>query len=155
MRISTKFPIAVHVVMIIAALSHVRKVNSKIIAESTGVNAVIIRNIFRSLKQANIISVSPGPTGAMLARNIKDITLLDIFIAVEQTNTDDIFAFHKHPNEHCPIGSNIYGILKYHLDDSVNALKEELSKVTITMLVNELRSLLPDLPLPPDMNDDQ
>ena len=146
MRVSTKFPVAVHTIMIIAAMSSIRKINSDIISESTGVNAVIIRNIFKSLKQANIILVSPGPGGTKLARNPKDITLWDIFSAVEPIYTDDIFKFYKQPDEYCLIGGNIYSILKHHLDDSINALKEELSKVTIAMLVDELRNIMPELP---------
>lgn len=146
MRISTKFPVAVHTMMIIAALSDKRKINSEIISESTGVNAVIIRNIFMSLKQANLILVSPGPGGTTLARHPDSITLWDIFAAVEPIETEGIFKFHQNASEHCPIGSNIYGLLRNHLDDAVDALKAELSDVTISMLVGELRRLMPELP---------
>lgn len=146
MRASTKFPVAVHTVMIIAALSDERKINSEMIAESTGVNAVIIRNIFQSLKRAGIIRVSPGPGGTTLARSPDAITLWDILSAVEPMETEDVFRFHKHPAEHCLIGGNIYGLLKGHLEDAVEALVKELSGVTIAMLVDELRGVLPQLP---------
>ncbi len=150
MRISTKFPVAVHTIMIIAALSDKQKINSDIISESTGVNAVIIRNIFMSLKKANLILVSPGPGGVKLARNPETITLWDIFTAVEFIETEDIFKFHQNPSEHCLIDSNIYGLLKNHLDDAVEAMKIELSNVTISMLVDELRRLMPELPPLPE-----
>lgn len=152
MRVSTKFPVAVHTMMIIAAMSETMKINSDIISESTGVNAVIIRNIFKSLKQANMISVSPGPGGTKLARSPDDITLWDIFAAVEPMDTDGIFKFHEHPDEHCVIGGNIYSLLKTHLDDGVNALKSEFSKVTISMLADELRTIQPELPPLPEQN---
>ena len=154
MRVSQKFPVAVHTIMIVAAMSSVRKINSDVISESTGVNAVIIRNIFQSLKQANIIRVSPGPGGTTLARSPDDITLWDIFSSVEPMNTDDIFKFHKQPDEHCLIGGNIYGLLKHHLDDSICALREELSKVTIAMMVDELRGIMPELPPLPDKSEE-
>ncbi|MFD0896836.1 RrF2 family transcriptional regulator [Loigolactobacillus binensis] len=150
MRFSTRFPIAVHTVMIIAALSNDRKINSDIISESMGVNAVTIRNVFKSLKQANMILVSPGPGGTTLARRPDDITLWEIFSAVEPIDTNDIFRFNKQPDEHSKIGGNIYGILRTHLDDGINALEEELSKVTISMMVDELRERMPDLPPLPD-----
>lgn len=146
MRISTKFPVAVHAMIMIAGLSKFKKVNSDTISESTGVNAVIIRNIFKSLKEANMIQVSPGPGGTTLARSPDSITLWDIFSAVESGNTDDIFSFHQHPSDTCPIGGSIYGLLKNHLDDAVGALKKELSHVTLAMLLEELFTLLPDLP---------
>lgn len=145
MRISTKFPVAVHSLIMIAALSNRKKINSEAISESTGVNAVIIRNIFKSLKQANLISVSPGPGSAALARNPDDITLWDVLTAVEQTETQDVFKFHKNVSEHCPVGSNIYGLLKTHLDNAVDAAKREFSKVTLAMLLNELFQSMPDL----------
>lgn len=145
MRISTKFPVAVHSLIMIAALSDKQKINSEIISESTGVNAVIIRNIFKSLKQANLILVSPGPGGTALARSPDEITLWDILTAVEQVETKDIFKFHKNVSEHCPIGGNIYGLLKTHLDDAIDSSKNEFSKVTLSMLLTELYNLMSDL----------
>lgn len=152
MRISTKFPVAVHSLIMIAALSDKQKINSEIISESTGVNAVIIRNIFKSLKQANLILVSPGPGGTTLARNPNDITLWDILAAVEQVETEDIFKFHKNVSEHCPIGGNIYGLLKTHLDDAIDSSKNEFSKVTLSMMLDELYSLIPNLQHLPEKN---
>lgn len=146
MRVSTKFPVAVHSLIMIAALSPRQKVNSDLISESTGVNAVIIRNIFKSLKQANLIAVSPGPGGAMLARAPEDITLWDIFTAVEQMESRDMFKFHQNVSEHCPVGRNIYGILKTHLDDAVDSFKKEFSRVTLSMLLAELFHLMPNVP---------
>ncbi|MDL2206886.1 Rrf2 family transcriptional regulator [Eubacteriales bacterium OttesenSCG-928-N13] len=146
MRVSTKFPVAVHTMMIIAALGETRKINSDVLSENIGVNAVIIRGIFKSLKQAKMISVSPGPGGTRLARNPDDITLWDIFSAVEQVEMEDVFAFHEHPTGHDLIGSNIYGLLKTHLTDGVAALRKELSGITIAMLVDELRERMPELP---------
>lgn len=146
MRISTKFPVAVHTLIMIAALSDKEKVNSDKISGSTGVNAVIIRNIFKSLKQANLILVSPGPGGVTLARNPDEITLWDILTAVEQVETEDIFKFHRNVSEHCPIGGNIYGLLKTHLDDAIDSSKNEFSKVTLSMMLGELYDLMPDLP---------
>ena len=43
------------------------KVTSKIIANSTGTNPVIIRNIFGALKKAGIIKIRQGRSGAELA----------------------------------------------------------------------------------------
>ena len=145
MRISTKFPVAVHALIMIAALSEKQKINSDKISDSTGVNAVIIRNIFALLKQAGIILVSPGPGGTTLARSPDEITLWDILTAVEPVQTEDIFKFHQNPSEHCPFGSSIYGLLKTHLDDTVDSMKEELTNVTLSMLLNELYELMPFL----------
>lgn len=141
---SSKFPVAVQITMIIAALSNDRKVNSELISESIGVNAVIIRNIFKGLKEANIISVSPGPGGAVLARNASEISLLDIFLAVETLDTK--LKLPSASDKHMQIGSNINDLLENHLNDGINAMKLELSKVTIEQMAEELRAAMPELP---------
>lgn len=153
MRVSTRFPIAVHALMMISALSGQRKVNSDFVSESTGVNAVIIRNIFIQLKKASLISVSPGPGGTTLAKSPEQISLWDIYVAVEVERTEDIFKFHENISPNCPIGSNIYELLFSHLDDAVMALKKELSGVTIADLINELHQRVPNLPSPTEHMD--
>ena len=142
MRMSTKFPLAVHTMMIIAAFCEKVKINSDVISQSTGVNAVIIRNIFKSLKEADMILVAPGPGGARLARSADSISLWDIFLAVELPNPDGFFRFHEQPDMRCPIGGNIFGILKNHLDEGVDAMKQKLSNVTISTLLDEMSSRL-------------
>lgn len=151
MRVSTRFPIAVHALMMISVFTDKRKVNSDLISASTGVNAVIIRNIFAQLKKAGILSVSPGPGGATLAKAPEQISLWDIYAAVEAEKTEDIFKFHENMSPHCPVGSHIYGLLYSHLDDAVKALKKELSGVSLADLVNELHQKVPDLPDLPAM----
>ena len=145
MRASTRFPLAVHTLMIISAFSDQRKINSDTVSKSTGVNAVVIRNIFAQLKKAGLISISPGPGGTTLAKKPEQITLLDIFTAVEAEKTEDIFRFHGNPSPHCPIGCNIYELLFTHLDNAVSALKKELSSVTLADLINELHQKVPNL----------
>ena len=145
MRASTRFPLAVHTLMIISAFSNQRKINSDTVSKSTGVNAVVIRNIFAQLKKAGLISLSPGPGGTTLAKKPEQITLLDIFTAVEAEKTEDIFRFHGNPSPHCPIGCNIHELLYAHLDNAVSALKKELSSVTLADLINELHQKVPNL----------
>jgi len=153
MRVSTRFPVAVHALIMVSALSGQRKVNSDFVSESTGVNAVIIRNIFIQLKKAGLVSVSPGPGGTTLAKQPEQISLWDIYVAVEAEKTDDIFKFHENISPNCPIGSNIYEILHSHLDDAVKALKEELSGVMLADLISELHQKVPNLPRPPERVD--
>jgi len=142
MRVSTRFPVAVHALMMITALSKEKKVTSELISESTGVNAVIIRKIFLNLKDAGLISVSPGPGGAKLSKSPDKITLWDIYMAAETENIHEIFKFHNNRSPHCPIGVNIYEILYSHLDKAIYALKKELSGVTLSQLLEELNNRL-------------
>jgi len=148
-RMSSKFPLAVHVLMIIAAFGEKAKINSNMLAQSTGANAVTIRNIFKSLKDADMISTSPGPGGAKLARSADSISLWDVFLAVELSDPNEFFKFHEQADSRCPIGGNILGILKGHLDESVEAMKQKLSTVSIALLLDETEKRLSDLSLCP------
>ncbi len=147
MRTSTKFPVAVHALMMIATATAVKqKINSDDIAKSTGVNAVNIRTIFKALKEANMISVSPGPGGVTLAKSADSITLWDVFTSVETMDTEGIFKLHQNPSDDCIFGHNIYGLLKAHFTQAVSAAQRELSSVTIAMLLEELRAVAPQMP---------
>lgn len=146
MRGSSKFPIAVHSLTFIAAFGDNNKITSEMLSKSIGVNAVTIRNLFSQLKKAGLIAVSPGPGGVKLGKNPEAINLLDIYQAVESIETDDFFKFHETVSPNCPVGGNIYDLLHGHLEESVAALKRELTKTTLKDLITELREKVPDLP---------
>lgn len=138
MRVSTKFPIAVHALVMIAMSTNGQKITSQIISRSTGVNAVTIRNILKDLKKNGMISMSPGPGGTIIAKKAEDITLWDIYTVVENIETTDIFKFHQNVSVVCPVGSNINGILQNHLSDAITALQKELSSVTLATLLDDI-----------------
>ncbi|NBJ14541.1 MAG: Rrf2 family transcriptional regulator [Dehalobacter sp. 4CP] len=137
MRVSTQFPIAFHALVMIANFKDIR-VTSDIVARSAGCNAVTIRNIFSKLKKAGLLSVKAGTGGTALGKPVEDITLWDIYAAVESDDADEIFKIHSNTSGTCPIGSKVRGLLSPHLDNAVAAMKAELSKVTLSQLTDEL-----------------
>lgn len=140
MRVSKKFPIAVHTLLMFAYFPEER-ITSETIAESAGCNAVIVRNIFKDLKQAKLLNPGTGKSTTQLAKSLYEITLWDIYCAVETVRTDEIFKMNKNASGTCRVGSNLNTILLNHLDDAVAALKKELSKVKLNDLAEELRNL--------------
>ena len=85
--------VAAHILMCIGYFQGKEKLTSDFLAGSVNVNPVVIRNTLGKLKKAGIVRVEAGIGGASLARDPSDITLLDIFSAVE-TDTD-LFHFHE------------------------------------------------------------
>ena len=81
MQISSRFTIAVHVLICIVSFSDEYKVTSEFLASSVNVNPVVIRRILQQLKKAEIVEVKRGFGGAELARDPKDITLLDVYFS--------------------------------------------------------------------------
>lgn len=142
MRVSKKFPIAVHSLLIMTQFENTEKATSAKIAQSTGANAVIIRNIFISLKEHGLIQSATGKNGGVrLAKDKKDISLWDIYSAVETDDIDEIFRFHEGSGS-CAVGKNIYQLMVPHMDDALAAMRNELKRVSIDTLCLELQEML-------------
>lgn len=140
MKISSRFSIAVHTLLCIL-LFRDEKITSNFIAGSVNVNPVIIRNILIQLQKAKIITVKRGTGGISLNKSAKDITLLEIFEAVESLN-GKLFGFHKNPNPKCQVGKNITKILEPKLDNIQKTMEKELKKTTLKDIFDNLENNL-------------
>lgn len=140
MKISSRFTIAVHTLLCILLFKD-EKITSNFLSGSVQVNPVIIRNILIQLKKAKIIIVKRGKGGISINKKAKDITLLDIFEAVESLD-GKLFSFHKKPNSKCPVGNNITKILLPKLDDIQKSMEKELEKTTLEDIFNSLKNNL-------------
>ena len=137
MKITSRFTVAVHTLLVIYYFSGKEKTTSDFIAASVNVNPVVIRRTLLSLKGAGMIEVKAGSGGATIVRDLKDITLYDVYRAVDSVE-GDIFHFHENPNPACPVGKNIHAVLDTHLADAQAAMENELKKVTLFDLTREL-----------------
>lgn len=140
MKISSRFSIAVHTLLCILLFKD-EKITSNFIAGSVNVNPVIIRNILIQLQKAKIITVKRGTGGISLNKSAKDITLLEIFEAVESLN-GKLFGFHKNPNPKCQVGKNITKILEPKLDNIQKTMEKELKKTTLKDIFDNLENNL-------------
>lgn len=137
MQLSSRFPVAVQMLIILAWCPEDVKITSDAIAASVNTNPVLIRRIMGYLKKADLLSVAPGTGGTKLTRNSNEITLLDVYQAVELTDEDRLFGLHETPNLQCPIGSRINEVLLPHLEVARRALEASLASVTIEELLEE------------------
>ncbi|MEE0027719.1 MAG: Rrf2 family transcriptional regulator, partial [Atopobiaceae bacterium] len=101
---------------------------------------VVVRNVLGQLKAAGIVRVEPGVGGASLAREPQDITLLNVFCAVE--DHDGLFRFHDNPNPECPVGRNIHDVLGERLAAADAALEAQLASTTLRDLMDATNSRL-------------
>ena len=138
MKISSRFTIAVHTLLCILLFED-EKITSNFLAGSVNVNPVIIRNILLQLQKAGIITVKRGTGGIKLNKKAKDITLLEIFDAVESLD-GKLFSFHKKPNSKCPVGNNITKILLPKLDEIQKSMEKELKKTTLKDIFDSLKN---------------
>ncbi len=142
MQISSRLTVAVHMLLCIEIFKNQRKVTSDILASSVNVNPVVIRRILQQLKKAGIVSVVRGSGGADVARPLEDITLLDLYNAVECVDGGGLFHFHENPNQLCPVGRNIHAVLDGRLEEVQTAMEREMSSVTMRDILNDTRSLM-------------
>lgn len=149
-----------------AQKKHCKPMTGEALAESVGAHSVIIRNILAQLKSANLIETRRGGSGARLAKSPSKISLLDIFNAVQSTKTsqasnatnnnakissksskkskisqNQLFRFHTNPNELCPLGKHIHGILDTRFLQAQSVLESYLSTVLLSELISELDEL--------------
>ncbi len=131
MQISSRFTIAVHVLICVEMFKNTRKVTSDFLASSVNVNPVIIRRLLQQLKAAGIICVARGSGGADLAKLAGDITLLDVYRAVESVDGGELFRFHENPNPLCPVGRNIHAVLDGKLAEIQGAMENRMRTMTL------------------------
>ncbi|HFI0150939.1 TPA: Rrf2 family transcriptional regulator [Streptococcus suis] len=139
MQISSRFTIASHILVLLALEGEKEKQTSTSIAGSVGVNPVIIRNILAQLKEAGLVQVARGVGGARLAKSPDQMTLLQVYQAVELFGEKGkLFGFHEQPNPNCQVGRNIHPLLDSRLENAQSALERELEQTTIADLLAEL-----------------
>lgn len=139
MKITSRFTVAVHTLLVIYNFSATTKVTSDFIAASVQVNPVVIRRTLLSLKAAGMVDVKAGSGGASIIKDMGDITLYDVYKAVDSMD-GDMFHFHENPNPACPVGRNIHAVLDAHLADAQAAMENELKNVTLLDLTKDLAS---------------
>ena len=139
MQFSSRLPIAVHVLLAIVEFEGKEKTTSVFLSGSVNVNPVIIRNTLGQLKAAGLITVKAGEGGSSLAKEPKDITLMDIFHAVEKE--EDLFHFHENPNPECPVGKNVHAVLNDKLLAIQEVMFKKMRSITLQDLLDDLKKI--------------
>ena len=137
MQISSRFTIAVHILICIETFKEDYKITSDFLASSVNVNPVVIRRLLQQLKKAGIINVKRGSGGAYIEKPLDKITLLDVYNAVECIDNGNLFHFHENPNSRCPVGRNIHSVLDRRLDSIQQAMEREMSSVTLQDIADD------------------
>ncbi|WP_129689848.1 Rrf2 family transcriptional regulator [Gottfriedia acidiceleris] len=137
MKISSRFTVAVHILSLVT-IENSALCTSEWIAESVNTNPVVIRRVMGKLKNAGLIQVRRGTGGSTLHKPLNEITLLDVYKAVEVVEEGELFQFHEKPNPNCPVGANIQAVLELILNRAQEAMEKILDEVTMEELVSVL-----------------
>ncbi|MEC0094160.1 Rrf2 family transcriptional regulator [Paenibacillus macquariensis] len=148
MAISSRFSVAVHILSLLE-ISKTERLTSEFIASSVNTNSVVVRRIMGMLNKAGIINTSPGVARAMISRPIAQISLLDVYLAVEIDHQDHLFSIHDKANPNCLVGKNIQHTLEQRFTQAQRAMENELASVTLEQIVTDL--LVQDSSIPSTM----
>lgn len=142
MQISTRYSIALHILVCIDIFSDKEKITSDYLAKSIQVNPVIIRKILQQLKRANILQVNRGSGGATLLKDSGDIDMYEVYKAVSCVDENGLFNFHDNPNPHCLIGKNIKNTLEDKFVEIQTAMENKMKNITLKDIVDDINNLL-------------
>lgn len=139
MQISSRFTIAIHILTCVEVFGEEYKITSDFLASSIRVNPVIIRKILSQLRNAGLIEVARGTGGTKITRPAGEITLYDVYEAVDLLEEGTLFHFHENPNPVCPVGRNIHKALDEKLECIQAAMEDEMRRFTIADVVDQIR----------------
>lgn len=137
MSISSRFTVGVHILALIE-LNKDGISSSEFLAGSVNTNPSLIRKIMGMLKKAGLLEVQPGVAGAKLAQEPGNISLLDVYKAVDVVKEKELFSFHENPQPDCPVGRNIQDSITPILSAAQFALEKVLANVTIEDVVKDI-----------------
>ncbi|MEH7332095.1 Rrf2 family transcriptional regulator [Neobacillus drentensis] len=134
MSLSSRFAVGIHILTLLEINKN--GVNSSdFIASSVNTNPVVIRKIMGMLKNAGLVKVRPGIAGTMPAKELSEISLLDVYKAVNIVQDQELFGMHENPNPACPVGRNIQETITPFFSVAQLALEKALGNVTIQDVV--------------------
>jgi len=141
MQISSRFSVAVHVLTLLAVTPAGELLTSDRMAGSVNTNPVVIRRILGQLKRAGMVEVRAAAGGTYLRRPAAEITLLDVYRAVEVVEAN-LFSIHDKPNPKCPVGRNIQAALDDTLRRAQVALEQQLAGVSVAQIATGMGEMV-------------
>ena len=119
----TKFSSAIHALILISE-------------SETPMNS---EQIATRLRKAEIIEGRRGISGFRLVRKPDDISFLDIYKSVMETDSLHLFDIHQNPNDACIVGHNIRPVLNGMFRNMEECAEKELAGITLADCISNMR----------------
>ena len=132
----TRLSSAVHALVLVSQSA--APMSSEQIATSVGTNASYVRKIMASLGRAGIVEGLRRSGGFTLLRPASELTLLDVYRAVEGTGGVHVFDVHRNPNDECIVGRHIQPVMSEVFGRMEERLARELAGVTLADCIKQL-----------------
>ncbi len=134
MAANTRFATGVHAMVLLAAEPDQLQTSEQL-ASKLDINPVVVRRVFSLLHRAGLLESQKGPRGgSRLARSAKQITLADIYAAVEG---GELFHTAEFRGGH---SAKVSAALERIFGAAEAAMREELDKTTLNQLAKKAKS---------------
>lgn len=133
MKYSTKLSDAVHIMALIA-INQNSALSSSAIATSVKTNPAFVRQIMMKLKKAGLMSSVTGHAKPALSRPAEQITLLDIYKAVE--GEKPLLHLDTHTNPDCGVGINIQLALQDYYQEVQSAAENRMKGINLQNIID-------------------
>lgn len=141
MRYSTKLSDAVHI-MIFIAINQEDDLSSAAIATSIQTNPAFVRQIMMKLRKAGLMSSVAGHAKPALAKPAEQISLLDIYKAVE--GEKPLLHLDTHTNPECGVGINIQLALQEYYGEIQKTAEEHMSRISLRDIIRSYQKRIED-----------
>lgn len=144
MQFSHRLALAVHLLACVAENAGKEKTTSNFLAERLDVNPVAVRQVLGRLKEAGLVAVESGVGGTSLLRKPKDISLWDVFRAVENAD-QPLFALHGSAENAGAEGRLARDVIASRLKDVQKDFERGLKDITLKNVIKDMRRRTADL----------
>ena len=128
MKYSTKLSDTIHL-LIFLYLGEGQKMTSARIAESVKTNPAYIRQLMSALKNAGLIFSTQGQAKTSLTKDPRQITMLDVYRAVE--GGKPLLHLDIHTNPQCGVGVNIQLSIGDFYKDIQQVAEKKMNEITL------------------------
>lgn len=139
MKYSTKLADAIHTLVFIA-FGNSQTLSSTDMAVSIQTNPAYVRQIMAKLKAAKIIHSMRGQANPTLAKAPKEITLLEVYKALE--GEKPLLHLDTHTNPECGIGMNIQFALAEYYARVQSSAEHEMEQITLQDIIDSYHQLV-------------
>ena len=146
MQLSMKCSVAVHCLIFIHEAGVMTRVTSPLLAQSTGCNPVVIRNTISALRKAGLITVARGTGGAKLCREPSEITLYQIYSALEPNGLSSMIGIHACQGRPCPIARSIRRVLQTPYRKIEDSIRQTMESITLESMIEDYHRTAPAAP---------
>jgi len=134
--VNQQFAFALHILAMLACSGGT--VDSRTVAASVNTNPVVIRRLLLALRRAGLVETSAGKRGgARLKKKPADVTLLDIYNAIELRPA--IAINERHPFKKCRVSCCMQPIMEKISEGAEEAMRSHLRRTTLREVMRRIK----------------